>query len=167
MTVDKLVYRVGAFSRVEGTQVTAVLNGRDVQSIRVVPESVSSVVRSDVRTSERYLRAAVADLIEQNFRDPDFSVEVVARHLHVSRRHLYRVLAGGTTSLAEMIADRRLQWAEGLLMGPGNLKLEAVAHASGFASTATMRNRFRSKFGCTPDEFRRMAPASGPDAEAS
>lgn len=144
---------------------TAILNGRDVQSIRVVPESNSGAQRSDMRTSERYLRAAVTDLIERNFRDPDFSVEIVARHLHVSRRHLYRVLAGGTTSLAEMIADRRLEWAQGLLLGPGNLKLEAVAHASGFASTATMRNRFRSKFGCTPDEFRRMAP--GPDAEAS
>ncbi|MFE0748878.1 helix-turn-helix transcriptional regulator [Gordonia sp. NPDC058843] len=146
---------------------TAILNGRDVQSIRVVPESNSGALRSDMRTSERYLRAAVTDLIERNFRDPDFSVEMVARHLHVSRRHLYRVLAGGTTSLAEMIADRRLEWAQGLLMGPGNLKLEAIAHASGFASTATMRNRFRSKFGCTPDEFRRTAPMSSPDAEAS
>ncbi|ANY25775.1 helix-turn-helix transcriptional regulator [Gordonia terrae] len=146
---------------------TAILNGRDVQSIRVVPESNSGAPRSDMRTSERYLRAAVTDLIERNFRDPDFSVEIVARHLHVSRRHLYRVLAGGTTSLAEMIADRRLEWAQGLLMGPGNLKLEAIAHASGFASTATMRNRFRSKFGCTPDEFRRTAPIPGPDAEAS
>lgn len=146
---------------------TAILNDRDVQAIRVVPEPNSGALHSDVRTSERYLRAAVTDLIERNFRDPDFSVEIVARHLHVSRRHLYRVLAGGTTSLAEMIADRRLEWARGLLTGPGNLKLEAIAHASGFASTATMRNRFRSKFGCTPDEFRRLTPVPAPDAEAS
>ncbi|MCR5980238.1 helix-turn-helix domain-containing protein [Gordonia jinghuaiqii] len=142
-------------------------NGRDVQVIHCVPEQVSGTSLSDVRTSERYLRAAVTDLIERNFRDPDFSVEVVARHLHVSRRHLYRVLSGSTTSLAEMIADRRLEWARGLLTGPGNLKLEAVAHASGFASTATMRNRFRSKFGLTPDEFRRAAPAPVQDAAAS
>ncbi|WP_439031371.1 helix-turn-helix transcriptional regulator [Gordonia terrae] len=142
---------------------TVGLKGRDEQAIRVVPESFPGAALSDLRTSERYLRAAVTDLIERNFRDPDFSVEIVARQLHVSRRHLYRVLAGSPTSLAEMIADRRLEWAKGLLTGPGNLKLEAVAHASGFASTATMRNRFRSKFGCTPDEFRRMAP----DAAAS
>ncbi|ASR01314.1 MULTISPECIES: helix-turn-helix transcriptional regulator [Gordonia] len=146
-------------------------NGGDGQVMSIAPERVSHSERvsrdgvSDLRTSERYLRAAVTDLIERNFRDPDFSVEVVARHLHVSRRHLYRVLAGGPTSLAEMIADRRLEWARRLLTGPGNLKLEAVAHASGFASTATMRNRFRAKFGLTPDEFRRTAMAA--DAEAS
>ncbi|NKX77091.1 helix-turn-helix transcriptional regulator [Gordonia amicalis] len=145
--------------------------GRDGQVMNIAPEhvsrseQVSRVGVSDLRTSERYLRAAVTDLIERNFRDPDFSVEVVARHLHVSRRHLYRVLAGSPTSLAEMIADRRLDWARGLLTGPGNPKLEAVAHASGFASTATMRNRFRAKYGLTPDEFRRAATVA--DAEAS
>ncbi|MCR8900019.1 hypothetical protein NWF34_24070 [Gordonia sp. GONU] len=40
-----------------------------------------------------------------------------------------------------------------------------MAHASGFASTATMRNRFRAKYGLTPDEFRRAATVA--DAEAS
>ncbi|MEO9329621.1 helix-turn-helix transcriptional regulator [Gordonia sp. B21] len=146
-------------------------NGRDLQLASPVAvavshsEPVSRAGVSDLRTSERYLRAAVTDLIERNFRDPDFSVEVIARHLHVSRRHLYRVLAGSPTSLAEMIAERRLDWARKLLTGPGNLKLEAVAHASGFASTATMRNRFRAKYGMTPDEFRRAAAAT--NAEAS
>lgn len=132
----------------------------DAKPMRVVPEGFPRQTVSELRTGERYLRAAVTDLIERNFRDPDFSVEVVAKCLHVSRRHLYRVLSGSTTSLAEMIADRRLEWARGLLSGPGNLKLEAVAHASGFASTATMRNRFRAKFGLTPDEFRRAAQSS-------
>ncbi len=100
-------------------------NGSDGQVMSIAPErvspseQVSRVAVSDLRTSERYLRAAVTDLIERNFRDPDFSVEVVARHLHVSRRHLYRVLAGSPTSLAEMIADRRLEWARRLLAGPG------------------------------------------------
>ncbi len=155
----------------EGNHVGPGANGRDVQLTRPVGgavsqrEPLSRAGVSDLRTSERYLRAAVADLIERNFRDPDLSVEVIARQLHVSRRHLYRVLAGSPTSLAEMIAERRLEWARRLLTGPGNLKLEAIAHASGFASTATMRNRFRAKYGMTPDEYRRAAAAT--KAEAS
>lgn len=114
---------------------------------------------TDLRGNPLYLREAVADLIEQHFRDPTFDADAIARRLHVSRRHLYRGLEGGVP-LSETIVDRRLELARTLLADPRRVRLEGVALASGFSSAATLRNRFRLKFGMTPDEYRRSACAT-------
>ncbi|MEE3851101.1 helix-turn-helix domain-containing protein [Gordonia sp. LSe1-13] len=111
---------------------------------------------NDLRENPLFLREAVDDLIERNFRDPTFGPEVVAQRLHISRRNLYRGLEGHDLSLTEMIADRRLEFARALLAQGDRVRLEGIAESAGFSSAATLRNRFRAKFGMTPDEYRRQ-----------
>ncbi|AWO83471.1 helix-turn-helix domain-containing protein [Gordonia terrae] len=98
--------------------------------------------------------AAVA-LIEQNYRDPEFTVDSIVRSMHVSRRHLYRMFTGVGESPAALIARRRLERARTLLETQGDITIDRVAAASGFTSAAILRNRFRAEFGVTPDLFRR------------
>ncbi len=122
------------------------------------------VVRSALRGSTRSgheegnaqaIQDATLSLIEQNYRDPGFSVESIVRSLHVSRRHLYRMFAGAGESPAALIARRRLERARTLLETSGEITIDRVARSSGFTSGAILRNRFRSEFGVTPDQFRR------------
>lgn len=117
----------------------------------------------DLRGNPLFLREAVIDLIERNFRDPDFGVDAIARHLHISKRHLYRGLEGQGLSLPEMIADRRLDWACTLLAQPARVRLDGVAQAAGFTSAATLRNRFRAKFGVGPATYRRQLQSGALD----
>ncbi|MGW0037457.1 helix-turn-helix domain-containing protein [Gordonia sp. NPDC003376] len=107
------------------------------------------------------VRLATRELIEENFADPTFSADSIARDLHISRRHLYRQFSGAGDSVAAMITSRRLDQARELLARAGMITLEEVARLSGFSSVATMRNRFRGRFGLTPSEFREQSRAGG------
>lgn len=127
-----------------------------------VIEVVQSVIDQDGTDdgvhsqSPLILREAVTELIEQNFRDSAFTVDSIAHQLHLSKRHLYRSLAHvGVASVADMITDRRLDWAHTALARPEKVQLEFIAHSAGFASVATLRSRFRARYGITPTEYRR------------
>ena len=108
--------------------------------------------------SELYMREMTRILIDQNFRDPEFSADTLAQLLFVSRRHLYRYFEGTDESPASMIAQRRLAHAKRLLALNRQMTLREVASATGFASGDTLYKRFRTEFGISPREFRRENP---------
>ena len=62
-----------------------------------------------------------------------------------------------------MIARRRLEEVCDLLVEQPGMGLEEVAHAVGFSSVSTMRNRFRTEYGMTPTEYR-SGPPHSPEA---
>ncbi|MCR5980298.1 helix-turn-helix domain-containing protein [Gordonia jinghuaiqii] len=101
-----------------------------------------------------FVREAVTQLIERHHRDPSFSPDTIARHLHISRRQLYRHFEDTEDSLACRIADRRLKSASALLRTRPEMSVTEVARASGFPSSPTMRNRFRAELGVGPSEYR-------------
>lgn len=105
--------------------------------------------------SPAVLRERVTDAIDRNYRNPDFDAESLAGLLHLSRRQLYRRLAEFDESPAEMIAQRRLDRARELIARGGSYGLSGIAHASGFSSVATLRNRFTARYGITPLEYAR------------
>lgn len=133
----------------------------DIDTEMAVIDVVAAMLRqgdaTDLSLDENplYLRDAVLDVIDQHFHDPEFGTDSVAMHLHISKRHLYRRLEAFDLSLSEMIADRRLEWARKLLAQPGRVRIEDIARSAGFASPATLRNRFRAKYGMTPAEYHR------------
>jgi AraC family transcriptional regulator, positive regulator of tynA and feaB len=104
--------------------------------------------------NELFVRHAAIELIERNHRDPGLTPATIARTLHVSRRHLYRHFEATDESVATLIADRRLQTAHELLTTDNTLAITEVAAAAGFPSVATMRNRFRARYGVNPIELR-------------
>lgn len=105
--------------------------------------------------SDLYMREMTRSMIDQHFRDPAFTADVLAQSLFVSRRHLYRYFAGTDESPAGLIAQRRLLNARKLLAGGRQMSLAEVAAASGFASTDTLSKRFRAAYGRSPSEFRK------------
>lgn len=139
--------------------------------------SVVDLIRTAIRQSDlRSLRGAVdacfapdnalfaqvaaRRVTDRNYWDSDFDVDVLARRLYLSRRQLYRYLTPSGQSPAEMIVERRLECARELLSGEADISIARLAQFSGFPSANALRNRFRSRYGVTPQEFRRRLQAN-------
>ncbi|GEM_PF-3546758 len=132
--------------------------------------SAVDLIRTAIRQSDlsslreesdaRFARVATRRLIDQNYWDSDFDVDVLARRLYLSRRQLYRYLAPSGHSPAEMIVERRLECARELLSGEADISIARLAQFSGFPSANALRNRFRARYGVTPQEFRRRVQAN-------
>jgi AraC-like DNA-binding protein len=114
-----------------------------------------------------FVLEAARDLIDERYAEPDFTADAIAETLQISRRHLYRHFADTGESPATMITSRRLAQARTLLALEEPLGLDAVAHASGFSSAATLRNRFRAEFGMTPGAYRSTVSSGDNDAVRS
>ncbi len=94
--------------------------------------------------------ARVCEVIEQHLSDPQFSVEMLAEKVALSRQQLHRRLRDetGTTPVA-YIRRFRLDRAVRLLrQGQGNVS--EVAYAVGFNSLAYFSSCFHQHFGETP-----------------
>ncbi|MBI4889687.1 MAG: response regulator [Acidobacteria bacterium] len=96
----------------------------------------------------------VYDRIRECAGDQDFSVEQLARHLAVSRMHLYRKLrAIVNKSPADLLMEYRLERAAQLLaVNAGNVS--EIAYGLGFKSVSHFTRRFRLQYGCAPSQYR-------------
>lgn len=120
----------------------------------VVTVAEANARRTESSSNTEYVRRRTAELIELHHRDPEFSPTTLAERMHLSRRQFYRHFEACDHSVAEMIADRRLRAARGLLVSNPSASVAWVARASGFGSVGPFRLRFRREFGVGPTEFR-------------
>ncbi|WOC12663.1 AraC family transcriptional regulator [Gordonia sp. MP11Mi] len=94
------------------------------------------------------------ELIARRHRDPDFTPDSIAAELHLSRRQLYRLFENSGRSLATRIADARVETAREMLGANPWLPVSSISAACGFGSVATFRNRFKTRYGIGPVEYR-------------
>lgn len=91
--------------------------------------------------------------IIKNLRE-DLSVEALAAHASLSRRHFTRLFSESFgISPAELVNDLRLDQARTLLLESESL-IEDVASTVGFTSADSFRRAFSRKFGVSPRQFR-------------
>ena len=99
----------------------------------------------------RALRAIAAGVVD------DIGVPGLAARLHISERHLNRILmtevGAGPLALAR---TRRAQTAR-LLIAATDLPLTRIAFAAGFGSVRAFNDTMREHFGCAPVNLRRGA----------
>ena len=72
-------------------------------------------------------------MIERNYWESDFDVDMLAHQLHISRRQLYRLFEESGERPAAVIADRRVSEAERLIE---TTKKSAMANVRGIAADA-------------------------------
>ncbi len=118
---------------------------------RCRPEAAPGSREWDVRgdLAAQALRAIADGVVDEE------GVPGLARRLHVSERHLARVLVGevGAGPLA-LARTRRAQTAR-MLLDATDLPVSTVAFAAGFASLRQFNDTMRAQFGAAPSELRR------------
>jgi AraC-like DNA-binding protein len=145
--------------------------GEDYDGLRVhvgdldAPNAMSDpvlrgYVREFLESIETEQRATkpdrVRELVELLLPTGRCSVEQVARSLGVGRRTVHRRLASGGQTFTSLVETTRRDLAERLVRGQ-NRPLTEVAEMLGFSSHSNFTRWFRSRFGCSPTQWRRTA----------
>jgi len=115
-------------------------------------------------TRDVKINALLASLRE-NLHQPQ-DLDSLARSLSMSRRTLTRHFNKATgMSLREWLTVERLQRSQVLLETTG-ISIEGVADKAGFDSPVSFRQRFKSRFGVSPSEWRRTFRGPQPADES-
>jgi AraC-like DNA-binding protein len=97
-------------------------------------------------------------LIDRHVDDPDYDPARAAADTCVSVRSVHAAFAHEGSSFSAAQMERRLQCARRRLsMAPPGVKVAEIARACGFRSASHFGRRFRHRFGCTPEQYRRLA----------
>ncbi len=95
------------------------------------------------------------DVVEEHLDDEEFSVEILAREIGMSRGQLHRKLRALTNkSTSEFIRVFRLQRAAELIQQDAGNMAE-IAYQVGFNSQAYFTRSFQEQFDMTPTEYRK------------
>ena len=95
----------------------------------------------------------VKSVIEANISNSNFSVEILAGEMSLSRAQLFRkVKALISTSPSDLINDLRLQRAAYLIRAKAD-NVAQIGYAVGFNEQSYFSKRFRKKYGVSPTEY--------------
>jgi AraC-like DNA-binding protein len=107
-------------------------------------------------TQREALRDRIRAHVAAHLRDPQLSVDGIARALNCSRRHLYNAFAGEGESIAAYIQRQRLQACiRELQQAQHGRPITDIALSWGFGNLSHFSRVFRDHTGKSPTEFRR------------
>jgi AraC-like DNA-binding protein len=121
-----------------------------------------TAARDATRSTEVYaetLTARIEDHIHRHLADPELGPESIARAHHISVRHLHNLWRDRGVSVGRWILAERLEAArhELAIQTARPRTIAAVARHWGFTDRSHFSRRFRSAYGVTPQEWRRLA----------
>lgn len=97
---------------------------------------------------------------EKAFLYPDITIQQLSEKLNISKSHLsqtFNTYMG--KSFYRILAEHRIEYALALLQKNKNLKIEAMAHNSGFNSISTFNRYFKEIIGMQPSVYIRLLHA--------
>lgn len=107
-----------------------------------------------VPDNEKVLMEKIIQVINNNFNNPNFSIDILSREVGISRTHLHRKMkecVGISTS--DFIRNIRLKKACDLLINR-NIDISQIAYAVGFKNVGYFATLFKRYYGITPTEYR-------------
>ncbi|NMO02763.1 helix-turn-helix domain-containing protein [Gordonia sp. TBRC 11910] len=114
--------------------------------------SFADVAERTVTPTIESVRARALELMTAHLADPRLDADTIARRCNVSRRTLYRALAG--EGFAERLRTMRIDRARTMLDVGGDRPLGLIAAACGYESESGFHRAFRTSLGMTPGEYR-------------
>lgn len=92
-------------------------------------------------------------IVETNYMDPDFNVEIFAQKLKISRMHLHRKLkANAGMSATGFIRMIRLEKAAELLLEK-SINIAQITYRVGFNHLSYFSRCFKAQYGYNPSEY--------------
>jgi AraC-like DNA-binding protein len=102
------------------------------------------------------LRQAAQRFVEGNLHRQDLNPDMLARALHCSRTHLYRLFAGNGETVMGYVREVRLARSRAMLADTAcRLTIGEIALRCGFDDPSAFSRGFRRRYGCQPGDVRR------------
>ncbi|MEZ5083380.1 MAG: helix-turn-helix domain-containing protein, partial [Bacteroidales bacterium] len=121
----------------------------DAGQTQLIQESSGKMITN---LDKQFLEKATA-VIREQMSNPEFSVEMLAREMAMSRVQLHRKLKSLTDhSASDLIREVRLLKAAELLK-QGELNVTEVSYEIGISSLSNFAKVFKEKYGVTPSEY--------------
>lgn len=120
---------------------------------RIYCQLINSRRTSRSKSDEIFAKAV--ELILQHYREPDFTVEALAKRLDITTVHLRRIFSHNTSiSPIKYINDIRFEQAKTLLTS-SNLTIGEIALSLGFTDQFHFSKSFKNIMGISPTEYRK------------
>ena len=129
-------------------------NRRRLQSkYENLAQEAQKIENIELTSPDEQLMQRVMKIINDNLRNPELSVELIAREVGLSRVHFHRKLKELTNETPrDFIRGLRLRQAARLLSKKA-LDIGHVAEACGFRSISTFSTTFKSVYGVSPKDY--------------
>ena len=113
----------------------------------------------EVKGYDDELMTRVMKSINAHINDNDFSIEILAQEVGISRAHLHRKIKDITgVATGKFIRNIRMQQAARLIL-EGKVNCSDVAYHVGFCDNAYFSTVFKQYYGVSPTEYARKHKA--------
>lgn len=123
---------------------------------RVVEDAAGGAATADGALAGTRLatfhRRRIDDIVRARLREPDLSVEAIARETRLSPRYVHKLFQAERTSVMRRVTELRLDACLADLRARDGRTIGAIAYAWGFNSTAHFCRAFRKRFGMRPSD---------------
>lgn len=107
----------------------------------------------------------LAQIMEECYTQPDFSVAILADKFHVSIAHMSYLIKKETTEhFSDYLWTLRMKKAKELLLATRQ-SVDEISLSVGYINTSSFRRKFKQETGLTPSQFRSGKTSAAPTAE--
>jgi signal transduction histidine kinase/DNA-binding response OmpR family regulator/ligand-binding sensor domain-containing protein len=128
---------------------------RKQMGLPIDAEEPTGLAASPSKSEDLFVQK-VKQIIEENYADPEFTVEILSKKMYLSYRQLHRKLesiSGFTPN--QLITLTRLNQAKKELMAQPDQSIAFIADACGFNDPSYFSRLFKKNFGKSPAEWRK------------
>lgn len=123
-----------------------------VGGLKSLPACTSIITTS----LEDYHLARIKQQIELRLSEPKLKIDSIAQELDISVSHLHRIFHSQEQSASQYLWNRRLEKISQDLLDPlcSRASVSEIAYSWGFNDAAHFSRAFKSRYGCSPREWR-------------
>jgi YesN/AraC family two-component response regulator len=134
--------------------ISTMLKQREILFSRIMENKALTPENIKITTKDEKFMQDVMKIIEENYADPDFNVELLVEKCCVGRTVFYNKIKGLTGSApVEFLRNIRLKIARNLLLDSG-YNVSEVGYMTGFNDIKYFSKCFKGLFGQSPSEFK-------------
>lgn len=120
----------------------------------------NSMMSDTIQSASEKGSSAIIEYIQNNFMDPDLTINQIADVFHLNSSYLCRIFKADTgLTIKKYILDYRLDHATKLLLYTNN-SISNIAEKSGFTTVHGFRKAFHNQYYIGPSEYRKTNQSS-------